>query len=307
MIATSISAAEPIPTSHILCHVGNIIRSSTEMNSRECVVKEQGKAIAAVTPSTLKKPEAILRAMYRKLSCAWGPQHWWPAETPFEVIIGAILTQNTSWTNVEHAIASLHAAGKLSVEGIREVPQPKLEELIRSSGYFRQKAQRLKNFVAFLDTRHAGSLERMFAAPTECLRAELLALNGTGPETADSILLYAGNHAIFVVDTYTRRILERHEAVGTGAKYDEIRSLVERALQREKPFLPLFDSSTGKRRPKVHSPSTMSTAERSPLTQIYNEMHGLFVQVGKHYCHKSEPKCQICPLGFMLRKPVISR
>jgi endonuclease III related protein len=254
-----------------------------------------------VKPSTAEKPEAILRAMYRKLSRTWGRQHWWPAETAFEVIVGAILTQNTSWTNVERAIASLRAAGTLSVVGIRDVPQPKLEKLIRSSGYFRQKTQRLKNFVAFLDARYAGSLEQMFSAPTKRLRAELLALNGVGPETADSILLYAGNHATFVVDAYTRRILERHAAVGEGAKYDEIRSLVEHALRREKPFLPLFDSSSGEPRPKAHSPSTMSTAQRSPLTQIYNETHGLLVQVGKHYCHKSEPKCEVCPLGSMLR------
>ena len=134
----------------------------------------------------------------------------------FEVIVGAILTQNTSWTNVERALASLRAAGKLSVAGIRQVPLPKLEQLIRSSGYFRQKAQRLKNFVAFLDARYDGSLQRMFATPTEQLRDELLALNGIGPETADSILLYAGNHSIFVVDAYTRRILERHECGERG-------------------------------------------------------------------------------------------
>jgi len=272
------------------------------MNLRKSVVKKQNKAVATLKPSTPKNPEAIVRAMYRTLSRAWGKQHWWPAETPFEVIVGAILTQNTSWTNVEPAIASLRAAGKLSVEGIRGVPETKLEELIRSSGHFRQKAQRLKNFVAFLDARCGGSLERMFALPTEQLRADLLALNGIGPETADSILLYAGNHAVFVVDAYTLRILERHEAAAAGAKYDEIRSLVERALQRVKLRPPLFDSSTGERSPKAHSPSAMSAAQRSPLTQIYNEMHGLLVQVGKHYCHKSKPKCEVCPLGSMLRK-----
>ena len=189
-------------------------------------------------PLTIKTREATVRAMYRKLARAWGRQHWWPAETPFEVIVGAILTQNTSWTNVERAISSLRVAGKLSVEGIRELPLPKLQRLIRSSGYFRQKAQRLKTFVAFLDTRYAGSLGRMFATPTEQLRDELLALNGIGPETADSILLYAGNHTIFVVDAYTRRILERHEAVRARAKYDEIRALVERALQRLPPLPP---------------------------------------------------------------------
>ena len=238
--------------------------------------------------------------MYRKLARAWGRQHWWPAETPFEVIVGAILTQNTSWTNVERAISSLGAAGKLSVEGVRKVPLAELEELIRSSGYFRQKAQRLKNFIAFLDARYQGSLERMFASLTESLRTELLELNGIGPETADSILLYAGNHPIFVVDTYTRRILERHEAIQPRAKYDEIRTLVERALKREEaPELPA--GRLRKQRPEAHPPSAMSKAQRTPLAQVYNEMHGLFVQAGKHYCLKAEPRCELCPLGPMLR------
>ena len=250
----------------------------------------------------MKKPDPTVRAMYRRLSRAWGRQHWWPAETPFEVIVGAILTQNTSWTNVERALASLRAAGRLSVAGIRETPLPKLEQLIRSSGYFRQKAQRLKNFVAFLDDRHAGSLERMFAIPTKQLRTELLELKGIGPETADSFLLYAGNHSTFVVDAYTRRILERHEAVVPGATYDEIRGLVERALRQEKPPSPQMKGHEKQRRPEIHPPSRMSMAKRSPLAQVYNEMHGLFVQAGKHYCLKREPKCELCPLGAMLKK-----
>ena len=239
-----------------------------------------------------------MRAIYRKLSRAWGRQHWWPAETPFEVIVGAILTQNTSWTNVERAMANLRSTGALNVESIRELALPKLEEMVRSSGYFRQKAQRLKNFVAFLDARYGGSLEQMFTSPTEQLRAELLSQNGIGPETADSILLYAGGHEIFVIDAYTRRILERHLAVAGGAKYDEIRNLIERALQREQPM----ESCPSSRqvRPQVHEASAMSTAQRSPLAQVYNEMHGLLVQVGKHYCLKQQPRCETCPLGSML-------
>ena len=242
--------------------------------------------------------------MYRRLARAWGRQHWWPAETPFEVIVGAILTQNTSWTNVERALGSLRAAEKLSVAGIRELPLPRLEKLIRSSGYFRQKASRFKNFVTFLDSHYDGSLERMFAAPTEELRAALLTLNGIGPETADSILLYGGNHAIFVVDAYTRRILQRHEAVNAKAKYDDIRDLVERALRRQQPLALVPNSSANRSRPKVHLPSAMSSADRSPLSQVYNEMHGLFVQVGKHYCQKSGPKCEVCPLSPMLKKAI---
>ncbi len=256
-------------------------------------------------PARIRKPEATVRAIYRKLSRTWGRQHWWPAETPFEVIVGAILTQNTSWTNVERALASLRDAGKLSVEGIRDVPLAKLEELVRSSGYFRQKAQRLKNFVAFLDSRYDGSLRGMFKARTEELRAELLNLNGIGPETADSILLYAGNHSAFVVDAYTRRILERHDAISESARYDEIRNLVETALQRETPPPPNFEPRSRNQRPQAHLPSAMSSARRPQLAQVYNEMHGLLVQVGKHYCHKQQPKCGTCPLGPML--PVAMR
>lgn len=253
-------------------------------------------------PKSARKPQATVRAIYRKLSRTWGRQHWWPAETSFEVIVGAILTQNTSWTNVERGMGNLRSAGVLSVEGIRELSLPKLEKLVRSSGYFRQKAHRLKNFVAFLDARHDGSLEQMFAAPTDQLRAELLTQNGIGSETADAILLYAGNHEIFVVDAYTRRILGRHQAVSYGAKYDEVRSLVERSLQREKLLEPHRPS--GQAWPPVHEASAMSAAQRSPLAQVYNEMHGLLVQVGKHYCVKQQPKCETCPLGSMLPIPI---
>jgi endonuclease III related protein len=251
-----------------------------------------------VKSPSARKPEATVRAIYRKLSRDWGRQHWWPAETPFEVIVGAILTQNTSWTNVERAMAGLRSAEVLTVEGIRELPLPKLEVLVHSSGYFRQKALRLKNFVAFLDERYGRSLERMFAAPTVQLRAELLTQNGIGPETADSILLYAGNHEVFVVDAYTRRILERHLAVSVRATYDEIRRLMENALQREQPVE--SGEPTGRERPRGHEPSAVSAAQRSPVAQIYNEMHGLLVQVGKHYCLKQQPKCEVCPLGSVL-------
>ena len=245
-----------------------------------------------------RTPEATVRALYRKLARAWGRQHWWPAETPFEVVVGAILTQNTSWNNVERALANLRGADVLSVEGIRHLPLPQLEQLVRSSGYFRQKSRRLKNFVAFLDQRYGGSLERMFATPTEQLRAELLNQKGIGPETADGILLYAGHYEIFVVDAYARRILGRHQAVSSTAKYDEIRRVVERALQREQPAESRGPGQTGQ--PPVHHASAMSTAQRTPLAQVYNEMHGLLVQVGKHYCLKQQPRCDTCPLRSIL-------
>ncbi len=178
------------------------------------------------------QPQAMVRKIYRKLSHSWGPQHWWPAETAFEVIAGAILTQNTSWTNVERALGESSPGRSYSAWKVSgQLAFPELEQLVRSSGYYRQKADRLKRFVSFLDERYGGSLEKMFATPTETLRAELLSLKGVGHETADSILLYAANHEIFVVDAYTRRILLRHGAITDSAKYDDVRLLVEAALR----------------------------------------------------------------------------
>lgn len=249
------------------------------------------------------KPQAIVRKIYRKLSQSWGPQHWWPAETSFEVIAGAILTQNTSWTNVERALGSLRQAGVLSVEGIRAIALVELEQLVRSSGYYRQKADRLKRFVSFLDERYGGSLEKMFATPTEILRAELLSLKGVGQETADSILLYAGNHEILVIDAYTRRILLRHGAITDSAKYDDVRLLVEGALRDATAAEPLSTKPSRPARMIVHEPSVASQARRSSLGQIYNEMHGLLVQAGKHYCLKAAPNCLDCPLRSLLPDP----
>jgi endonuclease-3 related protein len=247
------------------------------------------------------KHDAI-RAYYHTLSSAWGRQHWWPAQSRFEVIVGAYLTQNTAWANVEKALANLRKARLLTIRGIRRTPQPKLEQLIRPSGYFRQKAQRLKTFVTFLDQRYGGSLARMFARPTAELRGELLALNGVGPETADSILLYAGNHPAFVVDAYTRRILERHQIVSGAARYDEIRQLFEQALGGTPPPKQSLDGAPAATGPpgSSHRPSRMSTAERTARVQVFNEMHGLFVGVGKTYCLKSQPRCEQCPLQKFL-------
>jgi endonuclease-3 related protein len=247
------------------------------------------------------KHDAI-RAYYDALFSAWGRQHWWPAQSRFEVIVGAYLTQNTAWTNVEKALGSLRKARLLTIDGIRRTPQPALEQLIRSAGYFRQKAQRLKTFVAFLDERYGGSLARMFARPTAELREQLLALNGVGPETADSILLFAGNHPVFVVDAYTRRVLERHQIVPSAAGYDEIRLLFEQALggtPSPKQSLARAPSAVGPQGSR-HRPSRMSTAKRTALVQMYNEMHGLIVGVGKTYCLKSQTRCEQCPLQKFL-------
>src|SRR6202158_1931334 len=252
------------------------------------------------------KHDAI-RAYYHTLFSAWGRQHWWPAQSRLEMIVGAYLTQNTSWTNVEKALGNLRKARLLTISGIRRMPQPKLEHLIRPAGYFRQKAQRLKTFVSFLDERYSGSFERMFAQPTAKLRDELLALNGVGPETADSILLYGGNHPVFVVDAYTRRILERHEIVSSAAGDGGIRLLCKQPLGKTGP--PTHSQRTrmggaratgaGPRGPS-HLPSAVSEAARPARVQQFNEMHGLIVGVGKTFCLKSQPRCEHCPLQKFL-------
>lgn len=242
-----------------------------------------------------------IRRIFRTLEVAMGPQHWWPAGSAFEVVVGAYLTQNTAWTNVELAMKNLRAAGALSLSGIREASVEELEAWVRPAGYFRQKAARLKNFVAQLDARYEGSLETMFAQPVETLRQELLGLNGIGPETADSILLYAANREVFVVDSYTRRIFERHQLAHAGTGYEEIRAAVESSLgecNAEAEAEPAV-VQTGER-PDTHAPSAASTMARSELSQRYNEFHALLVQTAKHYCLKAAPHCQNCPLRPLL-------
>lgn len=211
-----------------------------------------------------------LNEYYNSLFTALGPQHWWPGDSPFEIIVGAILTQNTSWTNVESAIRNLQKAGLLSPDAIRKAPNQQLYGLLRPSGYFRQKARKLKAFCEFLETEYAGSLDRMFASPTIALRPLLLSIFGIGPETADSILLYAGRHEVFVVDAYTRRMLGRHGWISVKAKYDEVRRIFE-----------------GQFRGNV---------------RIFNEFHALIVNTGKRWCLARDPKCDECPLGRYLKE-----
>ncbi|MBZ5526184.1 MAG: endonuclease III domain-containing protein [Acidobacteriia bacterium] len=213
-------------------------------------------------------------------------------------MVGAYLTQNTNWSNVEKAIANLKREQMLTVKAIRDIHIWNLEELVRPSGYFRQKAKRLKGFIEFLDKQYSGSLDKMFAQPTATLRAELLALNGIGPETADSILLYGGNHPVFVVDAYTRRILERHRLINKKTTYEEIRALVESAVSNAQPAA-LTVPKTGK--DPRHPVSRMSAMERSELAQHYNEFHALIVRVGTAYC-RSKPRCEECPLQRFLPK-----
>ena len=207
---------------------------------------------------------------YNSLFTTFGPQHWWPGKTQFEVIVGAILTQNTSWTNVERAIANLRATRLLSATAIERAPLGRIETLIRPSGYFRQKARKLKAFCSFLRTEYRGSLKRMFETPTILLREKLLGVFGIGPETADSILLYAGAHPVFVVDAYTKRMLARHGWAHEEAKYEDVRWMIERQFPGE--------------------------------TQRFNEFHALIVNTGKNFCRPQEPLCGKCPLGRYLEE-----
>jgi endonuclease-3 related protein len=277
-------------------------------NSPPASLYGSAKLIVRMHRETKINPEVELRSYYAALYSAGGAQHWWPAETQFEVIVGAYLTQNTAWINVERALTNLRRANLLSLDGIRAVRISRLQRLIRPSGYFRQKAARLKTFIKFLDERYEGSLHNLFSESTETIRKELLSLNGVGPETADSILLYAGNHPVFVIDAYTRRILDRHGIVPEKTEYEELRQLFQKSLQpiaiepEHNPFnvRPPLESGI---RGAAHPPSSMSTARRTALVQVYNEMHGLIVGIGKNYCRKSKAACEGCPLkGFLPEK-----
>lgn len=220
----------------------------------------------APPPATLRNNSLPL--YYQTLFDRLGPQNWWPARTPFEVIVGAILTQNTSWSNVERAISNLRRERLLTPRALQRVPFLRLASLIRSSGYFRQKTKKLKAFVRFLRKEYAGSLARMFRTPTLELREKLLAVHGIGPETADSILLYAGKKDVFVVDAHARRIFSRHGWVSEDVSYEELRAKIEAALPRD--------------------------------VSRYNEFHALLVMAGKNWCRTREPRCSECPLGAFL-------
>jgi endonuclease-3 related protein len=205
-----------------------------------------------------------LRAIYRALYRAGGPQRWWPAETRFEVMVGAVLTQNTAWTNVEKAIENLRQKRLLTPARLAGTPLRTLAGLIRPSGYYNIKAKRLRNLVGLITDRYSGSLEKMFARGPAGLREELLEVNGIGPETADSILLYAGNMPFFVVDAYTKRIFSRHGFIPADADYHQVQKLFMDSLPRS--------------------------------TRLYNEYHALIVRLGKEYCRKKTPLCETCPL-----------
>ena len=212
---------------------------------------------------------AILMRIFQRLYGAFGPRHWWPGETPFEVMVGAILTQNTSWRNVEKAIQNLKARKVLHVRGIHQLKRSQLAPLIRSSGYFRIKADRLKVFVNFLLENYDGELKRMMKEEVETLRQKLLHVKGIGPETADSILLYGLKKPIFVVDAYTKRILSRHGIISEKASYEEVQRLFMDHLPHKE--------------------------------RLFNEYHALLVHLGKTLCKKI-PRCDRCPLEGIERR-----
>lgn len=204
-----------------------------------------------------------LDAVYRALYDAWGPQGWWPGDGRLEMAVGAILTQNTAWRNVEKAIARLREADALSIERLDAAPLEQLTEWIRPAGYYNIKARRLRAFISLVANEFAGDLDRLLALPVPALRRTLLGVHGIGPETADSILLYAGGHPVFVVDAYTRRFMERHGWLAGKESYDQVAETFTRQL--------------------------------APDTPMYNEFHALIVRLGKTHC-RTRPDCRACPL-----------
>ncbi|HBO84515.1 MAG: endonuclease [Deltaproteobacteria bacterium GWC2_42_11] len=205
-----------------------------------------------------------LKKTYKKLFKAFSRQYWWPGRTQFEIIVGAILTQNTAWTNVEKAIKNLKKAKVLYPRKMHDLSERELAKLIRPAGYFNIKAKRLKHFLNYLFDKYSGRLDKLFKKRTDKLRRELLLVNGVGMETADSILLYAGSHPIFVVDTYTKRILSRHMIISEDANYDEIQDIFMKNLPHD--------------------------------VKIFNEYHALFVKLGKDFCRNRKPLCSKCPM-----------
>jgi endonuclease-3 related protein len=221
-----------------------------------------------------KSRVARLRRAYLLMHAHFGHQDWWPGETPFEVCVGAILTQNTAWTNVARALANLKAARVLAPAKLFALPEAKLAELIHPAGCFNVKARRLRSFLRVLVEDFGGDLRRLFAGDTSTVRARLLAINGIGPETADSLLLYAGGHHSFVIDAYTRRIFERHNwSPRSLTGYDKLKLLCESALNQKAGVARL---------------------------DYWQDYHAQLVMVGKHFCRLRAPRCQACPLQPLL-------
>ncbi len=206
-----------------------------------------------------------LEEIYRRMLDHFGHQHWWPADTPFEIMVGAILTQNTNWQNVEKAIANLKEADLLSLPAMAALEKEELAEYIRPAGYYNIKAGRLQNLFTMIAEQWENDLEYLLQQPASVLREQLLSVKGIGPETADSMVLYAAGQPIFVVDAYTHRILSRHGVIPENADYFQIQEVFMDSLKED--------------------------------TTLFNEYHALLVQLGKDFCKKSKPKCGDCPLA----------
>jgi len=205
-----------------------------------------------------------LLEIYRRLYRSFGPQHWWPGDTPFEIAVGAILTQNTNWGNVEKAIENLKSGKALNAKSIHNMKKERLASYIKPAGYFNVKAKRLKAFISFLVNEYHGSLEKMKQEDMQTLRLRLLKIHGIGPETADSILLYALEKPVFVIDAYTKRILSRHGLMEYDKSYEEFQEIFHSSLKKDVKF--------------------------------FNEYHALLVRLGKTYCKLKNPMCEKCPL-----------
>lgn len=208
--------------------------------------------------------ETVYYRLYRRLSEHYGPQHWWPGETPLEILVGAVLTQNTNWSNVTRAISNLRERGLLTFDALVDAPVAEVADCIRPSGYYNLKAVRLANLLRMIAVQYHGDLLALLADDTARARTHLLSVKGIGPETADAILLYAGNHAVFVVDAYTHRILSRHGLAPEECDYAELQEILTSSLPAD--------------------------------YRIYNEYHALLVRTGKDYCKKNNPLCGNCPL-----------
>lgn len=211
----------------------------------------------------------ILLKIYNSLYHYFGPLDWWPGNTPFEIMVGAILTQNTSWSNVEKAVNNLKKENLLEPRKLYGINQEKLAQLVKPSGYYNIKAQRLKNFVNLLVNEFEGSTEKMFSGDGRELREKLLKVKGIGPETADSILLYAGKKPFFVVDAYTKRIFSRHKLISEDSTYYQIQEFFNQNLDRD--------------------------------VELFNEFHAQIVMLGKTICISKNPDCAKCPIGFLIR------
>jgi endonuclease III related protein len=215
-------------------------------------------------------PGEILPQFYATLLESFGPQGWWPARTRWEVICGAILTQNTTWHNASLAIKNLRQSGVLTRQRISQISAEKLEALIRPAGFYRQKARTLQNIAQWIDQEHQGSLDVLFARDTALVRSQLLSLSGIGPETADAILLYSGRHPLFVADAYTRRVLSRHDLISRSADYNSAQQFLHQHLPGEE--------------------------------ALFNEFHALLVETAKRFCHRNVMHCEVCPLRPFLAR-----